>query len=222
MNKFIRFGEIPTDKNIEISVYETSKNINGIWSPLVPIPCSNPMMFVMLRVLSSVQFENIPVYLVTGEVVGIDEDGATILKHVEVIENISKDYGVVKEIKNLGILDYSCIPSRSVPPIKRMLGNTEREVRLIDFIFYMEALKCDEVIKPRGLGKYHLPQLIDSYNENFCNSGKYSEERANAKTYIDQYIIAVKKLQSVRIKYVAFDAGYKRHLSYFKAKYGYK
>lgn len=97
---FYRFGEIPEDecssiwnnnnevigKEKGVSVYEAHKNINGIYSPVLPFP-TNEMAFNDF--IYNVKYFTGNKYLVTGDL--LDEtgtDGEPLIKNVKILKKL--------------------------------------------------------------------------------------------------------------------------------------
>lgn len=96
---FYRFGEIPKNEKsciwegeekvgeeLGVSVYEAHKNINGLYSPVLPMPAN---MSTLDTFLHFIRYYSGKKYLVTGDVlpfVGID--GEPLIKNVKILKEL--------------------------------------------------------------------------------------------------------------------------------------
>lgn len=96
---FYRFGEIPKneksciwkgDEKIGeepgVSVYEAHKNINGLYSPVLPMPANISALDTFLHLL---RYYSGKKYLVTGDL--LDEtgtDGEPLIKNVKILKEL--------------------------------------------------------------------------------------------------------------------------------------
>lgn len=96
---FYRFGDIPKNecssiwKGEEIigrekgvSVYEAHKNVNGIYSPVIPLPTNEKAFNDFIY---NLKYSKGPKYLVTGDL--LDEagtDGEPLIKNIKIIKKL--------------------------------------------------------------------------------------------------------------------------------------
>ena len=115
---FYRFGEIPKNEKsciwrgeekvgeeFGVSVYEAHKNINGQYSPVLPMPAN---MSTLDTFLHFIRYYSGKKYLVTGDVlpfVGIDGEplikNVKILKELQLIKKLTSDEYIEKKIKDV-------------------------------------------------------------------------------------------------------------------------
>lgn len=96
---FYRFGEIPINEKsgiwkgeekvgeeLGVSVYEAHKNLNGLYSPVLPMPATISTLDTFLHFIKYYSGKK---YLVTGDVlplVGID--GEPLIVNVKILEEL--------------------------------------------------------------------------------------------------------------------------------------
>lgn len=100
MQYFYRFGDIPKDeyssiwnnndevigKEKGISVYEAHKNINGIYSPVIPIPTNEKALNDFIYYIGYFIGNK---YLVTGDLLdATGTDGEPLIKNVKIIKKL--------------------------------------------------------------------------------------------------------------------------------------
>lgn len=99
MQYFYRFGELPklnkssvwhgelkTGEEIGVSVYEAHKNINGIYSPVIPFPTNEKALSDFIY---HIRYFTGNKYLVTGDL--LDEtgtDGEPLIKNVKILKKL--------------------------------------------------------------------------------------------------------------------------------------
>lgn len=69
------------------------------------------------------------------------------------------------ETKNFGVIDLKTLPKSALCPLRRTLSIETDEIRVADFIFFMEALNSRRVRYIRGIG----PVIRDQLNEYYTN-----------------------------------------------------
>lgn len=96
---FYRFGDIPKDecssiwkteeiigKEKGLSVYETHKNINGTYSPVIPWPTNEKAFNDFIYYL---KYFKGPKHLVTGDLLDVTgTDGEPLIKNVKIIKKL--------------------------------------------------------------------------------------------------------------------------------------
>lgn len=96
---FYRFGEIPKNeksciwKNEEkvgeepgVSVYEAHKNINGLYSPVLPMPTNISAFNTFLHLI---RYYSGKKYLVTGNVLPfVGTDGEPLIKNIKILKEL--------------------------------------------------------------------------------------------------------------------------------------
>lgn len=96
---FYRFGEIPINEKsgiwkgeekvgeeLGVSVYEAHKNLNGLYSPVLPMPATINTLDTFLHLI---RYYSGKKYLVTGDVspfVGMD--GEPLIKNVKILKEL--------------------------------------------------------------------------------------------------------------------------------------
>lgn len=96
---FYRFGEIPINEKsgiwkgeervgeeLGVSVYEAHKNINGLYSPVFPMPAN---MSALDTFLHFIRYYSGKKYLVTGDVLSfVGTDGEPLIKNIKIIKEL--------------------------------------------------------------------------------------------------------------------------------------
>lgn len=104
VNLYIRFGKIPPNeesnmkhkfetigKEIGVSCYRVHTH-NGKYLPILPIPCTEDTLCTMDYCLLEASKGLRPVYIITGDEVGIGADKEPLLKNITIIKDISDTY----------------------------------------------------------------------------------------------------------------------------------
>lgn len=96
---FYRFGEIPKNEKsciwkgeekvgeeLGVSVYEAHKNINGLYSPVLPMPTNTSAFDTFLHLI---RYYSGKKYLVTGDVLPfVGMDGEPLIKNVKILKEL--------------------------------------------------------------------------------------------------------------------------------------
>lgn len=96
---FFRFGEIPINEQsgiwkgeekvgeeLGVSVYEAHKNINGSYSPVLPMPANISTLDTFLYFI---KYYNGKRYLVTGDVLpSVGIDGEPLIRNVKILKEL--------------------------------------------------------------------------------------------------------------------------------------
>lgn len=104
MGKFyFRFGKIPKDghsttfvhfndavkKEKGVSVYEAHRNINGDWMPVPPSPL-NEFGWNDYTMWLYYRWDEVPKYIVSGDIVGKGTDNEPLLKNIRIVEKVTR------------------------------------------------------------------------------------------------------------------------------------
>lgn len=103
-NLYIRFGKIPENeqsnmkhhfetigKEIGVSCYKVHKN-EDMYLPILPIPCTEDTLCTIDYCLLEASKGLRPVYIITGDEVGLGVDKEPLLKNISIVEDISSQY----------------------------------------------------------------------------------------------------------------------------------
>lgn len=96
---FYRFGEIPINEKsgiwkgeekvgeeLGVSVYEAHKNLNGLYSPVLPMPATINTLDTFLHLI---RYYSGKKYLVTGDVIPfVGMDGELLIKNVKILKEL--------------------------------------------------------------------------------------------------------------------------------------
>lgn len=96
---FYRFGEIPKNEKsciwkgeekigeeLGVSVYEAHKNINGLYSPVLPMPTNTSALDTFLHLI---RYYSGKKYLVKGDVLPfVGTDGEPLIKNVKILKEL--------------------------------------------------------------------------------------------------------------------------------------
>lgn len=96
---FYRFGEIPKNEKSciwrgeekvgeepGVSVYEAHKNINGLYSPVLPMPTNISALNTFLHLI---RYYSGKKYLVTGDVLPfVGTDGEPLIKNIKILKEL--------------------------------------------------------------------------------------------------------------------------------------
>lgn len=96
---FYRFGEIPINEKsgiwkgeenvgeeLGVSVYEAHKNLNGLYSPVLPMPATINTLDTFLHLI---RYYSGKKYLVTGDVLPfVGMDGEPLIKNVKILKQL--------------------------------------------------------------------------------------------------------------------------------------
>ena len=101
---YIRFGKIPENeqsnmkhhfenigKEVGVSCYRVHFN-RGKYLPIIPIPCTEDTLCTLDYCLVEASKGLRPVYIITGDEVGMGVDKEPLLKNITIVEDISKEY----------------------------------------------------------------------------------------------------------------------------------
>ena len=110
-NLYIRFGKIPTDEqsNMKLHMNKIGKEqgvscyhvhyIGGKYLPILPIPCTEDTLCTIDYCLHEASTGQRPVYIISGDEVGLGLDKEPLLKNITIMEDISNEYiGMYEEI----------------------------------------------------------------------------------------------------------------------------
>lgn len=192
--------------------YKAAK-FGNVWAPVIPIPCMKPTVYKLNELIYKASNGLLNVYLISSRTneYEINEDNYLVyVKHPTVIEDISKDYIFpYTNVKDIGLLDTSCgIPQNSIGPLSYMITRRwDSEIRLLDFLFYMEMLKTHKVSPPQMHPK-SLDNLIKSYDDIFYNQ-KYMNVISKIKEFINE-------MGHDMSYFAAFDPYYMKQFMKFK------
>lgn len=96
---FYRFGEIPINEKsgiwkgeekvgeeLGVSVYEAHKNLNGLYSPVLPMPTNTSAFDTFLHLIKYYSGKK---YLVTGDILPfVGMDGEPLIKNVKILKEL--------------------------------------------------------------------------------------------------------------------------------------
>lgn len=96
---FYRFGEIPINEKsgiwkgeekigeeLGVSVYEVHKNLNGLYSPVLPMPTNTSAFDTFLHLI---RYYSGKKYLVTGDILPcVGMDGEPLIKNVKILKEL--------------------------------------------------------------------------------------------------------------------------------------